>query len=84
MLLLEQKELKATIKKEAAALHALTKETIEQLEDSQIYHLLEHKWIVPVVTSLNNLPTGKSRFLSREEYRDLRHFLDSEENGSFK
>ena len=34
--------------------------------------------------SLNNLPTGKSRFLSREEYRDLRHFLDSEENGSFK
>lgn len=43
LLLLEQKELKATIKKEAAALHALTKETIEQLEDSQVYYLLEHK-----------------------------------------
>jgi len=25
--------------------------------------------------SLNNLPTGKSRYLSREEYRDLRAFL---------
>lgn len=34
--------------------------------------------------SLNNLPTGKSRFLTREEYRDLRHFLNNEENGSFK
>ncbi len=28
--------------------------------------------------SLNNLPTGKSRYLSREEYRNLRHFLGNE------
>lgn len=26
--------------------------------------------------SLNNLPTGKSRFLTRDEYRNLRHFLN--------
>lgn len=26
--------------------------------------------------SLNNLPTGKSRYLTREEYRNLRHFLN--------
>jgi len=31
--------------------------------------------------SLNNLPTGKSRYLSKEEYRNLRHFLNSEVNG---
>ena len=32
--------------------------------------------------SLNNLPTGKSRFLSKEEYRNLRDFL-SEDDRSF-
>lgn len=30
--------------------------------------------------SLNNLPTGKSRYLTREEYRNLRHFLNDEES----
>jgi 23S rRNA pseudouridine2605 synthase len=34
--------------------------------------------------SLNNLPTGKSRFLSKEEYRNLRDFLhESEDDRSF-
>jgi 23S rRNA pseudouridine2605 synthase len=34
--------------------------------------------------SLNNLPTGKSRFLSKEEYRNLRSFLnESEDDRSF-
>lgn len=32
--------------------------------------------------SLNNLPTGKSRYLTREEYRNLRIFLN-EENARF-
>lgn len=31
--------------------------------------------------SLNNLPTGKSRYLTREEYRNLRHFLNTEADG---
>lgn len=29
--------------------------------------------------SLNNLPTGKSRYLTREEYRDLRYFINNDE-----
>jgi len=34
--------------------------------------------------SLNNLPTGKSRFLSKEEYRNLRDFLnESKDDRSF-
>jgi type I restriction enzyme M protein len=33
-----------------------TKETIENLTDEQVLELLELKWIVPVVSSLNNLP----------------------------
>ncbi|AXK47933.1 pseudouridine synthase [Aliarcobacter trophiarum LMG 25534] len=31
--------------------------------------------------SLNNLPTGKSRFLSKDEYKNLRIFLDEKDNG---
>jgi 23S rRNA pseudouridine2605 synthase len=30
--------------------------------------------------SLNNLPTGKSRYLARDEYKDLRLFINSDEN----
>jgi len=55
-LLADEKELKAKIKVEAAALHSKTKETIETLTDEQVFELLELKWIVPVVTSLNKLP----------------------------
>ncbi|XPV68447.1 MAG: pseudouridine synthase [Halarcobacter sp.] len=28
--------------------------------------------------SLNNLPTGKSRYLTRDEYRDLRHYVNNQ------
>ena len=55
-LLADEKELKAQIKVEAAALHLKTKETIENLTDEQVFELLEIKWIIPVVSSLNNLP----------------------------
>jgi type I restriction enzyme M protein len=55
-LLAEEKELKAQIKVESAALHSKTKETIENLTDEQVFDLLESKWISPVVTSLNKLP----------------------------
>ena len=30
--------------------------------------------------SLNNLPTGKSRYLTKEEYRDLRHYINQKDN----
>jgi type I restriction enzyme M protein len=55
-LIAEEKTLKTQIKAEANALHVKTKETIENLTDAQVFELLELKWIVPVVTSLNKLP----------------------------
>lgn len=55
-LLGDEKDLKAQIKTEAAALHLKTKETIENLTAEQVFELLELKWIVPVVTSLSKLP----------------------------
>lgn len=30
--------------------------------------------------SLNNLPTGKTRFLTKEEYKNLRIFLNEEDD----
>jgi type I restriction enzyme M protein len=55
-LLTEEKELKSQIKSESAALHLKTKETIENLTDEQVFELLKLKWIVPIVTSIQNLP----------------------------
>lgn len=55
-LLADEKELKSQIKAEATALHSRTKKTIENLTNQQVLELLELKWIVPVVTSLSNLP----------------------------
>jgi len=55
-LLADEKELKSQIKIETTALHLKTKETIENLTDEQVFELLELKWIVPVVSSIHNLP----------------------------
>ena len=55
-LLTDEKDLKAQIKVEAAALHLKTKETIENLTDEQVFELLELKWIIPTVSSIHNLP----------------------------
>ena len=56
-LLLEEAKLKKEVKTETAKLHMLTKETIENLSDEQVYELLELKWVSPLVISLNKLPT---------------------------
>lgn len=55
-LLAKEKDLKTQLKTEIAALHLLTKKTIENLTDEQAHELLELKWITPLVTSLNQLP----------------------------
>ena len=55
-LIIEEKDLKAKIKKETAELHIKTKETIEHLDDKQVLELLEIKWIDPLVLALNKLP----------------------------
>jgi len=55
-LLDEEKELKKEIKTDSAKLHSLTKETIENLTDEQVYSLLEKKWITPLMEGLQELP----------------------------
>ena len=55
-LMQEEKSLKVQIKKDTAALHALTKETIEQLTDEQVCMLLEKKWIESLILNLYKLP----------------------------
>lgn len=54
--LAEEKILKAAIKQEAAALRLQTKTTIENLSDTQVYELLELKWITPLSDALHSLP----------------------------
>ena len=54
--LAQEKALKATIKKDAAALHLKTKATIEKLTDDHVHALLEAKWIAPLVEKLHGLP----------------------------
>lgn len=57
-LLKEEKDLKAEIKQDTAALHILTKETIEALTDEQVLELLEHKWVSPLVSGLFAMPAA--------------------------
>ncbi|MBA6153102.1 type I restriction-modification system subunit M [Gelidibacter maritimus] len=71
-LLTEQKELKAEVKKEEAALHMLTKETIENLTNGQVNNLLEHKWVKPIVHALINLPSATIDTFSLE----LKHLAE--------
>lgn len=52
----EEKALKKEFATQKNDLHLLTKATIEELSDEQVYHLLEHKWITPLVKELNKLP----------------------------
>ncbi len=52
----EEKVLKAEIKKDSAALHELTKDTIESLADEQVEMLLEKKWITSLINNLYQLP----------------------------
>ena len=55
-LLTDEAELKKEVKAQAIAFHLLTKETIETLNDAQVYELLELKWIEPLLRELNKLP----------------------------
>lgn len=56
-LLMQEKTLKVQLKKETDSLHALTKTTIEALDDTQLLDLLEAKWIAPVVSAIAKLPS---------------------------
>lgn len=65
-LLAQEKTLKATVKKQAEALHLLTKSTIEGLSDAQVHHLLERKWITPLQEALQRLPGQQMDALSNK------------------
>lgn len=64
-LMIEEKELKAEVKKDEIALHELTKTTIENLTEDEIVELLELKWIQPIVTALKKLPEGRINYLEK-------------------
>lgn len=55
-LLAKEKTLKSAIKKQAEALHLKTRKTIDGLSDTQVYELLERKWIKPLSDELHSLP----------------------------
>lgn len=57
-LMASEKRLKKAAKDQAAALHTLTKTTIENLSDSDVLMLLELKWIKPLCDALAELPNG--------------------------
>lgn len=57
-LLDEQKTVKKEAKEMAAALHLLTKKTIEELTDEQATDLLRMKWIEPLEDALRQIPAG--------------------------
>lgn len=61
-----EKSLKAALRKETDALQLRTKETIENLSDSQVHELLELKWIVPLNDELNRLPDQQIDGLTRK------------------
>ena len=60
-LLVEEKALKAQLKKDQEALHLLTKTTIEELTDEQARELLDQKWIYPLVSNVGEM---KSRLIN--------------------
>ncbi len=62
----EEKELKKEVKKQADALHLLSKKTIENLSGAAINALLEEKWIAPLVNSLHQLPTENIATLTQK------------------
>jgi len=62
--LVEESKLKAEIKKDDAALHLKSKDTIEDLSDDQVNELLEAKWILPLSESLGRLPSEQTEKLT--------------------
>jgi len=62
----EDKALKKALKTASDALHLKTKDTIENLSDSQVKTLLKHKWISPILDGLNALPTALINDLSQQ------------------
>ncbi|MDO8653304.1 MAG: type I restriction-modification system subunit M [Undibacterium sp.] len=65
-LIVEEKNLKRALKIDSDALHLKTKTTIENLNEQQVHHLLELKWISPLLNELNQLPSDLIHQLTRQ------------------
>lgn len=62
----EEKALKKSVKADSDALHLNTKTTIESLSDEQVNHLLECKWITPLLGELSQLPSNLIHILTNQ------------------
>lgn len=54
----EEKTLKKQVKEDEKALHILTKNTIEALDDAQAMQLIKLKWVTPLVEKMAGLPAA--------------------------
>ena len=62
----DRTKLNKTIKTQTNALHLLTKETIENLSDTQVKELLSAKWIQPIVAFMHTLPKNSIQQLNQK------------------
>lgn len=62
----EERKLKAALKREVESLHMKTKVTIESLTDTEVYELLERKWISPFIETLHQMPGQQIDVLIRK------------------
>lgn len=86
----EEKELKKIVKNQQSELEVLSKKTIENLTNEEVYELLKKKWIEPLLESLAKLPqtllndfTNKLQKLSKKyetTYLDLDKEIRDTEN----
>ena len=76
-LLNEEKTLKQEIKADSDALHQLTKETIEALDDTTVNDLLNHKWIVPLHQAMMQLADDVVSDLTRQTQALVDKYADT-------
>lgn len=80
----EEKSLKNSIKKSEDELHNKSKETIENLTDSDIEYLLECKWINPIIQEIESLPENMITQLEKKldelskKYQDTFEDIENE------
>jgi type I restriction enzyme M protein len=63
-LLAEQAALKIDVRDKLVALHLKTKVTIEELDDKQVNNLLDLKWVKPICSELENMPSTVINYLT--------------------
>ena len=62
----EESAVKKDVKQKKEALHIVTKEKIESMPESEALHILEHKWIVPLVEELRSISASIIDMITEE------------------